>query len=229
MQAHARRLITTLVLLSFFVPGTAASQAVFGAAEVHQDETTLFLLGASFSPGGLGWKPYGAVTAYNLSFASTTRDAVVPSVGLVNALPDQSLRFGVGYAFADTDTDDPILVAGESGSGVVGSFGWDYWGAGNRMTQLLASYNFGTQFLWTRGRAAVPLADGSPLWVGGEAAVLGGGSPSSYVAQFGPMVEWRFSPQFRLGASAGLKVGISNNPGNAAYGRLEFLWLPRAR
>lgn len=230
MQVHARLLRYATLAIALSAPlSFAHAQGVYGAAEVDEDDVSLLLIGASISPGGLGWKPYAAVTAYNLRFPGTTRNVVVPAVGLINASPTQSVRFGVGYAFSDEDAGAPFLVAGESGDGVVGSFGWDYWGSGNRMTQVLATYNFGTEFLWTRGRAAVPLAQDSPIWVGGEAAILGGGDPSAYLTQFGPLVEWRFSPQFRLGASAGLKVGLSNASGNAAYGRLEFLWLPRAR
>lgn len=211
----------------------ARAQGVFGAAEMDDDDVTLLLLGAAWSPGGLGWKPFGSVVGYNLRFSSgvadLSRNVFVPTIGLMNTRQDQSVSFGVGYAFSDDDDDTPFLVGAQSGDGVVGSFGWDYWGTGNRMAQVLASYNFGNEFLWTRGRAAVPLTPTSPLWVGGEAGILGGGDPSAYIAQFGPLVEWRFNPQFRLGASAGLKVGVSNVTGNAAYGRLEFLWLPSAK
>jgi hypothetical protein len=207
------------------------AQGVFGAVEVDDDDVALFLLGAAWSPGGLGWKPFGSVVGYNLQLPGDfSRNVVVPTIGLINMQQTQSLSLGIGYAFADDDDVSFLApVSAPSGDGVVASFGWDYWGSGNRMAQLLGSFNFGDEFLWTRGRAAVPLSQTSPLWVGGEAALLGGGDPSFYIAQFGPMVEWRFNPQFRLGASGGLKVGVSNASGSAAYGRLEFLWLPRAR
>ena len=212
---------------------SARAQAVFGAAELDDDDTQLFLLGAAFGPGGLGWKPFGSVVGYMLRFdAGTTtesRNVVVPTIGMINTSNTQSLSLGVGYAFADEDTDIPLLVPAQSGDGVVASFGWDYWGAGNRMAQLLGSFNFGTEYLWTRGRAATQLAQGGPLFVGGEAAVMGGGDNNAFLGQFGPLLEYRFSPQFRLTGSAGLKVGIAEVSGSSAYGRLEFLWLPGAR
>ncbi|HYC50398.1 MAG TPA: hypothetical protein VEB19_04730, partial [Gemmatimonadaceae bacterium] len=141
----------------------------------------------------------------------------------------QSLSLGVGYAFSDEDTDIFLPVAAQSGDGVVGSVAWDYWGAGNRMAQILGSFNFGTEYLWTRGRAGTQLSQGGPLFVGGEAGVMGGGDANAFLAQFGPLLEYRFSPSFRLTGSAGLKVGIAEISGNSAYGRLEFLWLPGAR
>jgi hypothetical protein len=97
------------------------------------------------------------------------------------------------------------------------------------MAQVLGSFNFGNEFLWTRGRAGWRLTPTSPLFVGGEAGILGGGDSNAFLAQFGPLIEFRFNPQFRLTASAGLKVGVAEVEGNAAYGRLEFLWLPTAR
>lgn len=223
------------IALTLAPTSSAHAQALFGAAEVDDKDLALLLLGGAWAPGGLGWKPFGAVVGYHLRFpaatATITRNVVVPTIGLMNAQQDQSLEFGVGYAFSDDDSDTPLLVPAQSGDGVVGSFGWNYWGmTGRRMAQVLASYNFGMQYLWTRGRAAMPLTATSPLWVGGEAAIYGGGeNPTAYQAQVGPLIEFRFSPQFRLGASAGLKFNVQNAPGSAVYGRLEFLLLPGAR
>lgn len=212
---------------------SANAQAIFGAAEIDGDDTQLFLLGGAFSAGGLGWKPFGSLVGYMLRFdagASTeSRNVILPTVGMMRTTNTQSLSLGVGYAFSDEDSDVPLLVGAQSGDGVVASFGWDYWGAGNRMAQLLGSFNFGNEYLWTRGRAATQLAQGGPLFVGGEAALMGGGDESAFLTQFGPLLEYRFSPQFRLTGSAGLKVGVAKVSGNTAYGRLEFLWLPGAR
>lgn len=236
MYTHFRRTLlasTALVFALMLPPASAGAQAIFGAAEVDGDEVQLFLLGGAWSPGGLGWKPFGSVVGYMLRFpagtATETRNVFLPTIGLMNAKETHSLALGVGYAFSDDDIDQPLLVPAESGDGVVASFGYNYWGTGNRMGQLLGSFNFGNDFLWTRGRAAQRLTPTSPLFVGGEAGVYGGGDANAFLAQFGPLVEWRFNPQFRLGLSAGLKVGIAEVTGNTTYGRLEFLWLPAAR
>jgi len=232
MHALVRRLTIAGALIALPLTTTHA-QGVFGAAEFGDDDVSFFLLGGAWSPGGLGWQPFVSVVGYNLRFdagpTTETRNVVLPTVGLMNMQQMQSYQFGVGYAFSDEDVGAPFLVQAESGDGVVGSFGWDYWGDGTKAIQLLGSYNFGTEFLWTRGRAGIPVRTGSPLWIGGEAALLGGGDPSAYIAQLGPTLEYRFSPQFRLGGSAGWKVGVSNASGSAMYGRVEFLWLPRAK
>jgi hypothetical protein len=232
-----RRSLTASIALALTVlTSQLSAQAVYGAVEVDDDEFRMFFLGGSWGLGGMGWKPYASVSAFNLSYPSgsvrESRNVVVPSIGLRNTSATQSVNFGVGYAFADEDFDQPVIqLQAESGDGFVASAGWNHWGSTNtHALQLLGSYNFGTEFLWTRGRASKPLTSTSPLWVGGELALLGGGLTDSYIAQFGPTVEWRFNPQFRLGGSAGLKTGVSNASGfNAVYGRLEFLWLPSAR
>lgn len=232
MLALARNLFLVLAFSVVLAPA-AQAQAIFGAAEADDDDVTLLLLGGAWAPGGLGWKPFGSVVGYNLRFpgglnTTISRNVILPTVGLVHAQEMQSVQFGVGYAFSDDDSGVPLLVPAQSGEGFVTSFGWDYWGTGTRAAQVLASYNVGTKFLWTRGRYSVPIA-ASPLWFGGEVAMLGGGNPAAYLAQFGPTLEWRFNPQFRLGGAAGLKTGISNASGSAVYGRIEFLWLPMAR
>lgn len=233
-QLFRRSVFASMALALTLVTTKAGAQAIYGAAEVDDDEFRMFFLGGSWGLPGMGWHPYVSVSAFNLSFPGGTggrlsRNVFVPSVGLVNRMPDQSFNFGVGHAFADEDDGTPLLVQAESGDGVVASFGWNHWGTGNHAVQALASYNFGTEFLWTRGRASRPLTTTSPLWVGGEVAVLGGGDSNAYLAQFGPTLEYRVNPQFRFGGSAGLKTGISNVDGSAVYGRLEFLWLPTAK
>lgn len=237
MQAFTRRSILAGAALALTLSSTRAdAQAIFGAAELDSDDVAFFMLGGSWNPAGMGLKPFISVVGFNLRISpnggTLTRNVVLPTVGLINVMPDQSLQVGVGYAFSDEDVNDPLLIPAESGEGVVGSFGWNYWGTtGRRAAQLLASYNFGQEFLWTRGRFALPLTPTSPLWVGGEAAIFGGGDADQYIAQLGPTIEWRFNPQFRVGASAGVKLGLSNVPGfgSPAYGRVEFLWLPGAQ
>ncbi len=236
MLAHFRRIAVASVALALIIAmpvSRADAQAIFGAAELDDDDVSLYLLGGAWGPGGMGWKPFGSVVGYMLRFpagaTTETRNVITPSLGMINNKQDQSLSLAVGYAFSDDDAGAPFLVPAQSGDGVVASLGWDYWGNGTRASQVLASYNFGQQFLWTRGRMGFRLSPTSPLFVGGELAVLGGGDASAYLAQFGPTIEYRFTPQFRLGGSAGLKSGISNVTGSAAYGRVEFLWLPNAK
>lgn len=233
MFQHFRRAAAfTAVAIAFASP--ARAQAVFGAAEVDDENTTFFLLGATLPlGGGLGWHPYVGVSAYHLRFdtgpSTTTRNVIVPSIGLTNTMSDGSFGGSLGYAFADVDRSVPpvTFVGAESGDGLVAQAHWNHWGSGRHALQWLGSYNFGTEFFWTRFRGSKPLTATSPLWVGGEAAIMGG--ESATIAQLGPTIEYRFNPQFRLGGSAGFKPVLSGGGGSAVYGRVEFLWLPRAR
>ena len=230
MPARTHTLALTLAC-SAVLSATAAAQsvAVFGAAEGTGNNTSIYLIGANLSASGLGWKPEVGATAYELHFPGTDRGVFEPHVGLVNSMADQSLGFSVGYAFASTNTNVAALVPGQSGRGVVVSGDWDYWDNNRKAAQLLGSYNFGDNGFWGRGRASRPVHVGSPLWFGGEAVLLGETqSPSVWAAQLGPTLEYRFSPQFRLGGSGGVQFGLGSNggPGTTGYLQVEFLWLP---
>ena len=233
MFQHFRR-AAALMAVAIIFASTAHAQAVYGAAEFDDENTTFFLLGATLPLGsGLGWHPYVGLSAYHLRFDngafSTDRNVIVPSLGLTKTMSDGSFGGSVGYAFADVDRNAPRLpfVAAESGDGVVTQAHWNHWGSGRHALQWLGSYNFGTEFFWTRFRGSKPLSATSPLWVGGEAALMGGEDLT--LAQLGPTIEYRFNPNFRLGGSAGFKPVLSGGSGSAVYGRVEFLWLPRAK
>lgn len=231
----ALKLAITLLAMSA-ATASAQSVAVFGAAETDESNLNLFLIGASTNPGRAGWQPYGSVVGYTIRGSGTSRPKSVlsPSVGLLNKYGGGQYQFGVGYAFADQGDDQGVFIGeGGGGDGVTTSFQWNHWGRRRQASQFIAAYNFGSEFLWTRFRQSFQLAEQSPLWVGGEAGILGGGEGvrNDFLVQFGPTVEWRFNPQFRLGASAGLKKGISegNKDFDPWYLRAEFLWLPLAR
>lgn len=231
---HAHRFASVALALTLASTAGAQSIAIYGGAEAAGDNTSLLFLGGTISPRGLGWKPYAGLSAYALRFdagtATIDRTAFVPRVGLINVMADQSVSFGVGYSFSDASSNRPFFVPGESGDGVVGSFGWNYWDAGNKTRQVLASYNFGTQFLWSRGQALWALKPAAPFQVGGEVALLGTSrSPSAWEAQVGPVIDYKVSNQFHLGGAVGLQFGVSGASGSDVYGRVEFLWLPTAK
>jgi hypothetical protein len=232
MFKQLRRAAATMaVAVVILTPSSLQAQAIFGAAEFDDENTSFFMLGGTMGLGsGMGWRPFVGLTAYHLRFeglGTTDRNVIVPSLGMSNTSATGSYGGSLGYAFADEDA--PVAFVGaESGDGVVLQGHWNHWGTtGRHAFQWLGSYNFGSEFFWTRGRASKPLTATSPLWVGGEAALMGGNDVT--LAQLGPTIEWRFNPQFRLGGSAGFKPVLSGGSGSAVYGRLEFLWLPRAR
>jgi hypothetical protein len=211
--------------------------AVFGSAEAAGDDVTLLLLGGAWSPGRVGWQPYASVIAYNLRFnpgpgLSASRNVLAPQLGLRYQTPVAATQIGGGYSFTDDTTTGAFNVAAESGEGPFVAFQWNHWGTGIRALEAIASYGIDTKFLWSRFTGLQRLAQASPLYVGGEATLFGsGGDNDFWTTQVGPAIEWRFTPAFRLGLAAGLKIGLAPaaNDQSDAYGRLSFLWLPGAR
>ena len=209
-----------------------AQPVVFGSAEAAGDNTTLLLLGAAWSPGRIGWQPYVSAIGYNLRFdngpVSVSRNVFAPQVGVKYQTATSAFQVGGGWSFT-SDTTGAFNLAAPSGEGPFGAVQWDYWGNGNRAAEFIGSYGTDDQFLWTRLNGFQRLTTTSPLYVGGEGILFGStGDNDFWSAQVGPAIEWRFSPQFRLGAAAGFKVGLSpsTNRDTDAYGRLSFVWLP---
>ena len=100
-------------------------------------------------------------------------------------------------------------------------------------TQLLSNYNFGSQYLWARGRASVPFRNSTrhPARIGAEVVGQGGGKDllKSNSFQGGPTLEYTWTPQFRTTGAVGYKsVGGSRfaSRESAGYLKLEFSFSP---
>ena len=155
--------------------------------------------------------------------------SVRPYAGLANGFTGGSAYATLGYAFQDRDSDidGPINVigtAGDTNDGVVASGGVEYWGTGGPIgAQALASYNFGGESLWTRGRLTTRLAElssGGQIRVGGEVAYLTGDGFS--VVQPGGIIAWHTAPRgLILGAGAGVKIVDEGE--NATYFKAELV------
>jgi hypothetical protein len=107
------------------------------------------------------------------------------------------------------------------------SGGWDYWGTGTSFGyQLLGSYNFGSDALWSRARGTVPLQirDNGQTRIGAEVAFLSG---SDYTAwQPGALLEFRNAGGSIFGLGAGWKFFEGGE--DAVYFKAEFV-LPLGR
>ena len=51
-------------------------------------------------------------------------------------------------------------------------------------------------------------------------------TPTQFRYELGPTIEYRFTPEFRVGASGGLRAG-NNNVASSGYARIEFLLLTK--
>ncbi len=214
----------------------------YGSAEFDTRHSQFFLLGMYVGMGGLGWSPYFNINAYTLRYRlrpvatspDRTLSAISPTVGLAYAGRRGGLSFGVGYAWVNKNDPGAPGAEGGGSSGVTASFGAYHNGAGTRAlrTQFLSNYNFGSQYLWARGRASVPLGYSTrhPVRIGAEVVGQGGGKGASKsdAFQFGPTLEYAWTPNFRTTGVVGYKsVGGPNlSRESAAYFKLEFSFSP---
>lgn len=227
--------LATALSLGLAITADAQSFATFGSAEVAGFGEGSALLGTSVNTGRQGWGPVGTLVAQTYRYRSGLNThaqayALSPSIGLINIMPTGSIQAGVGYTFVNTD--GPVNVIGvETGSknGVFVSAQGNYWGNGENSAQVIGSYGFASEYYWTRGRAAHRLApSATPVYLGAELVVQGSQKfvPSATRYQFGPTLEYRFTPQFRMGVSGGYRGG-NNNARGTGYGRVEFLVLTK--
>jgi len=213
----------------------------YGSAEADTRNTQFYLLGMYLGMGGLGWSPYFNVNGYLLDYPSAgtrrTLTAFSPTLGLAYAGRSGGVSFGAGYAWVHNPNPFAIGAEGGSSSGVTASFGAYHRGTGRRplYTQLLSNYNFGSQYLWARGRGSVPFGNSvaHPARIGLEVVGQGGGKNGNTTNAFevGPTFEYAWTPNFRTTGVVGYKnVGGSKNiiagRESAAYFKLEFSLSP---
>ncbi len=238
-----------LAIATFAMLGTAARTAeaqihpsFYGSGEWDTRHSQFYLIGMYVGMGGLGWSPYFNINAWTLRYrnrpvaTSPTRDlsAVSPTIGLAYAGRTGGVSFGVGYTWVSGEDPGAPGAEGGGSDGVTASFGAYHSGSDSRAlrTQLLANYNFGSHYLWSRARGSVPLGYSTthPTRVGLELVGQGGGKNGSESNSFavGPFVEYAWSDSFRTTAVVGFKsVGGPNvDREGAGYLKLEFSLSP---
>jgi hypothetical protein len=209
------------------------SVGTYGVAEYDTKQTLLLLAGASASPKGLGVKPLVSLQAYHLGYdngsSRTNAFTVRPAVGLINTYDGGAAYASIGYAFTNNDITGAPVAGATSGKGTVLSAGWDMWGTGGPLgSQALASYNFGSESFWGRGRLTTRVSQNGAAHtrIGGEVAYLSGPGYSAW--QPGGVFEFHTASGNVIGLGAGAKIAGSGNGGNAAYFRIEG-YVPLAR
>jgi hypothetical protein len=214
----------------------------YGSAEADTRNTQFYLLGMYVGTGVLGWSPFFNVNGYLLDYkvgnTKQNLSAIAPSVGLAYAARTGGVSFGVGYTWVHNPVVTVAGAEGGSSNGVTGSFGAYNNGSGSRPlhTQLLSNYNFGSRYLWARGRASVPFGYSvvHPARIGLEVVGQGGGKNgiTSNSFQVGPTLEYGWTPNFRTTGVIGYKSvggsfnGVSASRQSAAYFKLEFSFSP---
>lgn len=233
--------------ISFALASSAGAQALatFGSATLAGFGEGSALLGTSLSTGRQGLGPLAGLVGQTYRYRDTQNThaqayAISPSVGLQYTMPTGAVSSSIGYSFVSTDFDR-VVSGGELGgsSGAFVSGQGNYWGTGENSAQVIGSYGLKSQYYWSRVRAAHRLAPAAqPVYVGGEFVLQGTQrgyinnqltrtrGPSETRFEVGPTIEYRISPEFRVGAAAGLRGG-NNSTAQSGYARIEFLLLTK--
>ena len=246
--AGARRALGRAVLGVVAVLGLAAAPAAaqfggwgttwVGVAETSGDDVTTLLAGASVSPEGLGLKPMVGLQGMYFMFDESSSWSVTPSVGAVMRAPTGSVQARVGYTFSE-ETDFIPFGGPDAGDdpGFSTSAQADYWDGGAYGLQGIASYNWGSEYLWTRARGTLrvlELGSGGNIHVGpefvyqGEMGEEGAGDEAHYKGtQLGGMLLWNSGNMLQAGFGAGIKnndvEGIAEEDESTWYVKLEFV------
>ena len=247
LKSYLNALLALATITSFAAAPAADAQSTFhpsfyGSTELDTRHSQFYLVGVYVGMGGLGWSPYFNVNGYGLRYrftsASTgteTLSAVAPTLGVAYAGRTGGVSVGAGYAFVDNENPGAPGAEGGGSTGITASLGAYHTGGRRRAmrSQLLANYNFDSEYVWARGRASVPFGNSTshPIRLGAELVGQGGGKDGNTSNSFqgGPTFEYGWTRQLRTTIAGGWKtVGGSAfaNRDNAAYVKLEFSFSP---
>jgi len=215
-------------------PRTSSAQeaTVYAVAGADGNDTNILLAGATVRPSGLGLQPVVGLQAYRLGYdaggteGNTTVLAVTPSIGAEYRTTGGAIGGRVGYSFQDRDVDAPFIGGAGGRSGVVTTLQANSW-AGNRELQGIASYNFGSDFLWSNAQVVLPVARAGfgNVGVGAEVVWEGemdGGDGTEYRAfEVGPVVRVANGRNLAVTLGGGLKN--SNLRDDTYYARLSVV------
>ena len=213
------------------------------------DDVNLLLGQVSAHRGGLGLMPVFSLQTYLVEFPGGSTWAVSPGVGLRYRASTGMVQGKVGYSWRPLEEDDDgdIDFFGGSTGGVTTSTQAEYWGTGAFGVQGIGSYNWGSEYLWSRARATArfaTLGDGSTLHGGGEVSWQGDMGdeeeiidgvpvtvPNSSTVEFGPVLQW--NSRSLIGVVGGgwrqLDSGVEGDAGEDStwYFKVEMVFTPR--
>jgi hypothetical protein len=238
-----RAAFAAAIATAFFFSGSVTPAhaqlgvTVVGVGEFDTEDTYLVLGGVGVSPRGEGWTWVASVSAYWLQYpifggvndATRSVTAITPSVGIKNNFGSGSASFRVGYSFK-ADDDDDIDINGErafaegAGDGITNTAQVDYWGSGSVSAQGIATYHYGSESFWGRGRLAKRLfsVGAGSISLGAEAAYLD--SEGYSATKVGGLAMFNAGPGTQLNAAIGRK--LPNSGPDATYFTFELVLYP---
>jgi hypothetical protein len=230
-----RMMAPALLLVAVSLPRLGAAQELtaYATASLDGNDTNIGLIGASVRAAGLGLRPVVALQVYRLQYdaGGTQGDVTVlsvgPSAGLSYRMSGGSVEGRVGYNFQSEDDEDVPFQEGEGGGGggVTTSVQAISW-ASRPELQGIASYNWGSEYLWSTAQALVPVRELNPggIAVGAEAVWQGnvGAEDADYQSwQAGPVLRWSTGRESSVTVGAGYKD--SNTRDATWYARIGLV------
>ena len=204
--------ITVLALAA--APAAAQDVTASLVGQTAGDDVHL-LLGDVTGAWGTGqYRPVLGLQAYMVAFdAGAGTDqmfALQPAVGLRSQSSSGFVQGLVGYSFQFADDEGPRTpFFGGGEDGVTTTLHVEHWGTGALSLQGIGTYNWGSEYVWSRlrGAASVMQRPGGTLQAGVEAGWQGDAGDGGYEAtQVGPVLRW-VTPGW-TGALAGGWKGI---------------------
>lgn len=223
---------------------------VYGAGEFDTNDVVLVLGGVDITMKRSGWTPLVGVQAlwlrYGPSGATTSVTSITPSVGMQHTTSTGMFLVRAGYNFQNSaNASNPGVFADVGKDGIIVASQLEYWGTGALGAQAIASYNFGSETFWGRGRVTARVArigDVGTVRVGPEFAYLRANRTSQGTvvsttttfdaAQVGGVVAINPGRGVALTGRVGRKISpLSNrtttNTGDATYFGFEIALFPK--
>lgn len=221
---------------------------VYGAGEFDTNDVVLVLGGVDITMKRSGWTPLVGVQAlwlqYGPSGNKTSVTSVTPSVGLQHTTSTGLFLVRAGYNFQNSaNPSNPGVFADIGKDGVIVGSQFEYWGTGALGAQAIASYNFGSETFWGRGRVTARIAhigDIGAIRVGPEVAYLNARRPATVLnpkstfdaAQVGGVIAINPGRGVALTGRVGRKISPLSNrsaavKGDATYFGFEIALFPK--
>jgi hypothetical protein len=233
---------TAVLSVAAAAPVAAQGLTFVVVGETAGDDVSLFLAEGSYHVEGLGWKPVFGLQTYIVDTGENQSVwSIMPNAGLRYRMPDGFFQAKVGYAFKGEGEAGGSSFFGGGEDGIVTSGHLEHWDQGAYGLQGLASYNWGSEYLWSRARGTARVIHGQTSslhggveagWqgdMGGEEVVAGVTRPNYSAIMVGPVVQW-ISPNVIGVVGAGWK-GIDEDVAPAGeastwYMKVELVFIP---
>jgi hypothetical protein len=218
--------------------GLAAQDLSFSAAaEAGGDEVHVLFAQPQLSFGpDRGLRPFLSLGAhYVIVDQGDNSWGVTPAGGLKYQTSGGMISGSLGWAIADDDVNNGFDVFAGGESGLHTGVHTEFWGSGAWAMQGIATYNWGSDFLWSRARLLKRIKErsgGGGILLGGELAWQAQTEDDDLIddneyqaTQIGPVLQFTSTDGPGFSLSGGWKMTETSVDNDTWYAKVE-LYLP---